>query len=177
MNNKKFSEQLKEAIENPTDEIPKTEKEEIIKVEHRNGYDLITKKVFWENEEPFEVTGAYTLEGFYIGNEKEAKFLVDEKGIKPEISPKLPNKNNPNKVCSIGFCEKENKWYGWSHRAIFGFGIGYIAEKGACVCSSGWTKEYLEEHPEWDRRIEPGTIVKSLEDAKRFAIAFADSVS
>jgi len=178
---KKFSEQLKEAIENPTEEIPvlimpRTEKEEIIKVEHRGGYELRTKKVFWENEEPFEVIGAYTPEGFYIGNEKEAKFLIEKKGIKPEIAPIREGRPNPDKVCSIGFCDKEQKWYGWSHRAIFGFGIGYVAEKGACVCSSGWTKECLKEHPDWDRSIKPGTEVKTLEDAKGFAIAFADSV-
>jgi hypothetical protein len=27
-------------------------------------------------------------------------------------------------VHSIGFSEKEQKWYGWSHRAIAGFGKG-----------------------------------------------------
>jgi len=31
---------------------------------------------------------------------------------------------------NIGFSEKEQKWYGWSHRAIFGFGIGSKVEPG-----------------------------------------------
>ena len=183
MKQKKFSEKLKEAIENPSEEIPvlimpRTEKEDIIRVEHKKGYDLVTKKVFWENEKPFEITSAYTPEGFYIGNERKAKFLIEEKGIKPEIAPEIPSKcdSNPNKVCSIGFCEKEQKWYGWSHRAIFGFGIGYVAKKGACVCSSGWTQECLEEHPDWDRSVPVGAEVITLDDAKMFAIAFADSV-
>ena len=31
---------------------------------------------------------------------------------------------------SIGFDEKEQKWYGWSHRAMFGFGIGSTVKPG-----------------------------------------------
>lgn len=27
-------------------------------------------------------------------------------------------------VCSIGFSDARDKWYGWSHRAVAGFGIG-----------------------------------------------------
>ena len=26
--------------------------------------------------------------------------------------------------CGLGWSEKEQKYYGWSHRAIYGFGIG-----------------------------------------------------
>ena len=64
------------------------------------------------------VKSAYTPNGDYIGNSEVAHFLCVKKGIKPEkISP------SNNKVCSIGFCEAEQKWYGWSHRAIFGFGL------------------------------------------------------
>jgi len=32
----------------------------------------------------------------------------------------------------VGFSPKENKWYGWSHRAIFGFEIGSTCKKGDC---------------------------------------------
>lgn len=27
-------------------------------------------------------------------------------------------------VCSVGYSAPHNKWYGWSHRATCGFGIG-----------------------------------------------------
>lgn len=81
------------------------------------------------------------------------------------------------KVCSIGFNEKEQKWYGWSHRAIFGFGIGSIVEEGSCCASSGWTEEYLKEHPDENLSLPVGFKAETLEDAKRMAIAFADSVA
>lgn len=34
---------------------------------------------------------------------------------------------------NIGFNEEEQKWYGWSHRAIYGFGIGSKVEPGHCA--------------------------------------------
>jgi len=33
---------------------------------------------------------------------------------------------------NIGFNPEEQKWYGWSHRAVFGFGVGSTCEKGDC---------------------------------------------
>lgn len=32
----------------------------------------------------------------------------------------------------VGFSPKDNKWYGWSHRAIFGFNVGSTCKKGDC---------------------------------------------
>ena len=52
------------------------------------------------------------------------KFLF-EKGI-----TKLET-NNGNVAC-IGWCEDEQKWYGWSHRAIYGFGVGDEVKRGDC---------------------------------------------
>lgn len=64
------------------------------------------------------------------------------------------------KIHSIGFSEKEQKWYGWSHRAIYGFGIGSKVKKGDCA--------YTEERGEW--------TAKTLEDAKQMAMDFAKGV-
>uniref|UniRef100_A0A6M3KYV5 Uncharacterized protein n=1 Tax=viral metagenome TaxID=1070528 RepID=A0A6M3KYV5_9ZZZZ len=117
------------------------------------------------------VKSAYTPRGDYIGNNKDAHYLIVKKGIKPE-------KANPtHNVCSIGFCEKEQKWYGWSHRDIYGFGIGSKVKKGDCCASSGYTSEYLAEHPEDDLSLSVGFVAKDLIDAKRMAISFASSVS
>ncbi len=117
------------------------------------------------------VKSAYTPTGDYIGNERMAHLLMTKRGIKPEKSS--PDHN----VCSIGFCEAEQKWYGWSHRAISGFGVGSEVKEGDCCASSGYTEEYLEEHPDDDLSLPVGFIARDLIDAKRMAIAFAASVS
>lgn len=75
----------------------------------------------------FVMKVAYTPAGDYIGNSRQAHRLVKLKGIKPEII------DSSHTVCSIGFCEKEQKWYGWSHRAVYGFGIGSKVKKGDCA--------------------------------------------
>ena len=116
------------------------------------------------------IKSAYTPKGYYIGSSKVAYYLIVKHGIKPELA------NLTDKVCSIGFCEKEQKWYGWSHRAICGFGVGSKVEKGDCCASSGYTEEYLREHPDDNLSLPVGFIAKDLIDAKRMAIAFADSV-
>ncbi len=118
------------------------------------------------------VKAAYTPEGNYIGEPRFAHRLCKKRGIKPELAT-----NHPHKVCSIGFCEREQKWYGWSHRAIFGFGIGDTVKEGDCTASSGWTDEYLAEHPEEDTSLPVGFTAHNLDDAKTMATAFAESVS
>ena len=117
------------------------------------------------------VKSAYTPSGDYIGNGKDARFLVVKRGIKPE--KRSPTSN----VCSIGWCEKEQKWYGWSHRAIYGFGVGDVVKEGDCTASSGYTESYLREHPEDDTSLRVGFTAKDLIDAKIMAMAFAASVS
>lgn len=113
---------------------------------------------------------AYTVGGDYIGNEKTAEMLCDDYGIYPEkASPE-------DDVCSIGFSRKDRKWYGWSHRAIYGFTVGDVVKEGDCCASSGWTEEYLQEHPEDNKALPVGFEAKTFEDAKRMAVAFAESV-
>lgn len=113
---------------------------------------------------------AYTPSGQYIGTPKVATFLCNKRGI----APQTPTQDG--KVCCIGFSDKDQKWYGWSHRAIYGFKVGDVAAEGDCVCSSGWTDAYLAEHPEDDGRLPVGFEAKTLADAKRMAVAFAESV-
>ena len=118
----------------------------------------------------FEMKSAFTPSGDYIGNPRIAYRLCKKLGIKPE-------KASPdNNVCSIGFSEADQKWYGWSHRAICGFGIGDIVQKGDCTASSGWTDEYLALHPEADESLPVGFQAATLADARQMAVAFAASV-
>ena len=111
----------------------------------------------------------YSKDGGYIGDEDRIKSLVGKWGISPELIDAEQN------VCSIGRSVKDGKWYGWSHRAICGFKIGDVVKEGDCCASSGWTDEYLKDHP--DPYILPvGFVAKTEEDCKKMAIAFASSV-
>lgn len=80
---------------------------------------------------------AYSLDGGYIGDEDFAKFLA-AKGIAPTVI-------DGRSVCSIGFCEAEQKWYGWSHRAMFGFGIGSEVKRGDCGYQPTNADDFLDD--------------------------------
>ena len=121
--------------------------------------------------EDFEISSAYTPNGHYIGNPKDAFPLCRTRGIIPER--REPHSN----VCSIGFSQKDGKWYGWSHRAIYGFKPGDVVEKGSCCADSGWTEEWLADHPEDSRALPVGFKAKDWADARKMAVAFAASVS
>jgi hypothetical protein len=120
-----------------------------------HGYKIIHEKVkmFGDTCPAVSITSAYTMDDQYVGSPEDAERLIVKKGIKPEIS------EPSHKVCSIGFCDRDQKWYGWSHRAIKGFGIGDTPE---------------EFFPEKTTKGEP---IQTLDEAKQAAIAFAESVS
>lgn len=145
----------------------KMDRRELISEERQAGYVVRTER--FPDLEDAVIESAYTDDGAYIGDPGTAHFLVVKRGIRPEL---LPGHN----VCSIGFCEREQKWYGWSHRAIYGFGVGDVVKSGDCTAMSGCTPEYLAEHPEADVSLPVGFTAKTLDDARRLAIAFADSV-
>lgn len=116
---------------------------------------------FWEErEETWRIEGddsdpdgttrfvAYAENGQYIGEPKRIRSLIKKFKISEFI-------NN-----SLGFSEEDQKYYGWSHRAIFGFGIG--------------DKLYEER---FENKKNKQKIIKTLGDAKKSAINFARSVS
>ena len=146
---------------------------EVLKVRnYKVGYQVRTEKhAVGDDGDEVTVRFAYTVPGDdYVGDSVWAHRLF-KRGIKPE---KADPENN---VCSIGFCETEQKWYGWSHRAIYGFGVGDVVKEGDCAASSGWTDEYLEEHPDEDKSLPIGFVAQDSVDAKCMTIAFAESVS
>lgn len=111
------------------------------------------------NEEPVTVEIAYTFNGNYVGEEDLAKYLFDEMGLE-----KVQPSDNSN-VCNIGFNAKNKKWYGWSHRAIHGFGIGdKIFEEDFGTDTTDYS-----EHGK--------RTIKTLEEAKISATKFAEHVS
>lgn len=147
---------------------------EVLKVrKFKVGYEireLLIDGSEWDMKD-FTMKLAFTPSGDLIGDSRIANFLCKKHGIKPE------KRSEKHQTCSIGFSEREQKWYGWSHRACYGFSIGDIVCEGDCVTTSGWTDEYLLEHPEEYIGLPVGFEAKTLEDCKLLAMAFADSVS
>lgn len=87
---------------------------------------------------------------------------LDRMGIKRE-PPRQPSHT----VSSTGFSEKDQKWYGWSHRAIAGFGVGDEVKD----------HDILSSLSDVGGKYEPGYKPKSLAECKAMAEAFADAVS
>lgn len=64
-----------------------------------------------------------------IDSKSSPKFTIPEKAVHV-LTDKLMQEYSFSPTCCIGFNEREQKWYGWSHHAIYGFGIGSITKKG-----------------------------------------------
>ena len=107
-----------------------------------------------------EMVNCYTTNGDWIGDSRQARFLCKKMGLT------YIQKTEPDHcVCSIGYNPDKKKWFGWSHRAICGFGIGdYIFEE-----------EYGDEKTLFTKH--GSEIAKTLKDAKKAASNFAKSVS
>lgn len=75
-------------------------------------------------------------------------------------------------IRSVAFSPKTQKWYGWSHRAIFGFGVGHVVRKGDVIAKG--TAADLRTPPS---SFPVGFRAKTLADAKRMAQAFSNEVS
>ena len=132
---------------------------EVLKVEQIQEYDyeLRTESCkLVEGEKPTNVVSAYTSRGEYVGDKNEAYFLYAERGIIPEL------RTQESRVCSIGFCKREQKWYGWSHRSMHGFGIGDEIKTDDLGATAS---------------LPIGFKSTSLSDSKRMAVAFAEAVS
>lgn len=125
------------------------------KVDPESG--VIFAKEVWTlgGDNPIEIESVYNPDNVYIGDKASFERYWNKWGLR-SFEPA----SQDDKVCSIGFNPEEKKWYGWSHRAYYGFGIG---DKGK------------ESYPEGDRI--DGDEAKTLDDAKQLAIDFARSVS
>jgi hypothetical protein len=110
---------------------------------YKAGY--VVKEEEWspDGQEWHKMKMAYNLDGDYIGDTKWAHRLCVKRGINPEKA------NKEHSVCSIGFCDREQKWYGWSHRAIYGFGIGSEVKRGDCAFNPSNKDEFLQDLKDW----------------------------
>jgi hypothetical protein len=93
------------------------------------------------------------LDGLYIGDIATAYSMSN--------LVYLQGADYDSKVVAVGFNKEEKKWYGWSHRGKYGFGIGSTVREGDIA--------YNNEIGEW--------TAETLEDAKQMAIDFARSIA
>jgi hypothetical protein len=152
---------------------------------YKIGYEVRRELLSFEEAGETEgvvLRSAYTVpEGYYIGSSRDAHRLMVRRGLR-QLQPRMPQNEESNggrgRTCCIGFQPEEQKWYGWSHRAIYGFGIGSKVDSADHLCAtSGWTEKWLAEHPEDDVRLPVGFVAKTLEDAKMMATVFASAVN
>lgn len=71
-----------------------------------------------------------------VGMEDNIKFLAAL-----EITGELTH--------GVGFSPKDEKWYGWSHRAIYGFTVGSTCKKGDCHYTASTPEEMIDDHAEF----------------------------
>jgi hypothetical protein len=122
---------------------------------YRAGYVVRRERIEMKDCPMVEMESAYTPDGHYIGNPKDARYLIVKRGIRPQL------RTPASRVCSIGYNADERKWYGWSHRAIAGFAIGSVVKKGDVLAHN--------------HRV--GSRAKTLSDARGMAYEFAEAVS
>ena len=86
-----------------------------------------------------KIDGAYfTREGL---ENDTFKFLL-KKGITEELQN---GRNKKECTVNLGFNPVENKWYGWSHRAIYGFGVGSKCKKGDCHYHPANRQDFIDD--------------------------------
>ena len=89
-----------------------------------------------------KVDGAYLTR---IGMENNLKFLL-KRGITEQIQSGYGDSIS---TACIGFNPVEQKWYGWSHRAIFGFGVGSECKKGNCGYEADNKEDFADQSLKW----------------------------
>lgn len=95
---------------------------------------------------------SYNHKGEYIGTTALAKELCENMGIVPET-------HGDNKVCTVGFAEHVETWYGWGGGAIAGFKVGHKLGAGDVLLTL--------------KKYKVGEKAKTSEQAKQMAIDFA----
>ncbi len=96
---------------------------EILSREDYHGCELRKERLTGEDAglpegESMEWEMVYAPDGGLVGPVKEAYVIIVEKGI-------MPQRRRPDLTgCSVGYAKRDQRWYGWSHRAAFGFAVG-----------------------------------------------------
>jgi len=84
-----------------------------------------------------KVDGSYLTR---VGMENDLNFIL-KKGVTEQIQDGY---GEPKTAC-IGFNPTEQKWYGWSHRAMYGFGVGSECKMGHCGYEPDNKENFMED--------------------------------
>jgi len=143
----------------------------------RRSYSFFRYRRFYRNYQ--EILISVEIKNFDKPNMYISPDLIFRLIKRYKIDPRTLDNYSDNGAACIGFSPKHQKWYGWSHRAIYGFSIGDVVSEGDMVTVSGYTEEFEKEFPEkaFKNILPIGFEAKTLEDTKKMAIAFASRVS
>lgn len=86
------------------------------------------------------------LKGFTekSGHDSFIDYLIEHEINFIDATPKFKERREKYPVANIGFSEKENKWYGWSHRGVCGFTIGSEVKKDNVAYNPSTAEDYEE---------------------------------
>lgn len=129
-------------------------------LESHEHHDIWEETWYWgDDQDPQSsvMIMARNKAGDWIGEKDRAEFLAKH-GIAAELA------DEDHDVCSIGWSEREQKYFGWSHRAIVGFGIGDM------IFEEDFEDDEVPFVMHGTKRIE------TKEDARRAALNFAEYV-
>ncbi len=82
----------------------------------KKPYRIVKTKVDVGRGRKVDLKEAHSIDGYYIGDPKDAERLWKKYGIELFL-PMRPSAL----VCSVGWSPSKGLWFGWSHRAIQGF--------------------------------------------------------
>lgn len=105
----------------------------------------------------------YTNTGYYIGTKSDVNALYTT------LKLTQVQGNSIGRSACIGFQESSQKWFGWSHRARYGFGIGSKITKECCGYFPNNKKSFIE-------HIIDGFIIDDMENSPYKIILDENSV-
>jgi len=121
------------------------------------------KQYDWVNHlkdnDRYAVISAYSGDN-YVGDMAHAYKLINMGIYKPH-SP-----SSSTYVCSYGYSFLDGKWYGWSHRAMYGFEIGSVVTKGHCAYLPKNKEDFMVAELEWHGHDEYHALTESIEDSE-----------
>jgi hypothetical protein len=100
----------------------------------------INNKDKYNSRDGFSMASVMTLDDVYIGSIGHAWYLLQQGITKPERCG-----SRSGNICNIGYSNIDGKWYGWSHRAVFGFEIGSEVKKGDCAYTPVDLEDFMDD--------------------------------